>query len=150
MHPKKWTSLILLIGALSVHSQATGSTRLVPEKNVSIPNRFLFLIDASKTNESAWFSVTVAPNAKAPSPPFEAWLMLSDGTNEIVRHPLKNVGTEEVYRYQFEVTSKFLTQSQFVVRALEKPSSEESFWFFLKDFLKASDKKKVASVGPGL
>jgi hypothetical protein len=130
---------VLVIAAFTAPAEAATSTKLEPG-NVSIKERFLFLIEATKTNNAIRFSVTVAPNASAPSPQVEACLMLFDGQGEIVRQPLRDLhGTGEAYRFEFEVAPSLLAHSQFVLRDLGKGTAGsqgavDSFWFFLKDF----------------
>src|SRR5258707_6168562 len=131
-------SAVVVIAAFTAHSEISASTRVEPG-NLSIQKRFLFLIEATQTNNTIRFSVTVAPNASAPSPPVEACLMLFAGHGGIVRQPLQDFhGSGEAYRYEFEVASNLLAHSQFVLRDLGKGSvgsrAGDSFWFFLKDF----------------
>ena len=145
----KLIGAVVLFAALAANAQVT-STRLVP-RNVSIEKRFLFLIGATKTNDIVRFSVTVAPNAKTPSSPVEAYLMLFDGEGEITRQPLNNLhGQDQPYRYEFEVASRGLAHSQFVFRDMPKADIERSFaagsfWFFLKDFITAAAFDKRAA-----
>src|ERR1041385_4207335 len=136
---------VILFAGLALKAQLVSSTRLTPG-NVSIEKRFLFLIGSTRTNDTVRFSVTVAPNANRTSSPGEAHLMLSDGEGKITRKPLESMhGTNEPYRYQFEVSTNSVTYSQFVFRDI-KPKGEtagtNSFWFFLKDFAGAPRSKK--------
>ena len=150
---------VVVIATFAAHSEVPRSTRVEPG-NLSIKKRFLFLIEATQTNNTICFSVAVAPNASAASPPVEAYLMLFDGHGEIVRQPLEALhGSGEAYRYEFEVASNFLAHSQFVLRELGKGSvgsrgAGDSFWFFLKDFATPNPPNKRSasngSTAPGL
>jgi hypothetical protein len=128
-------------------SEVLTSRKLEPG-NVSIPNRFIFLIAATNTSNTIRFSVTVAPNASTTSPRVEAYLMLFDGQTEIVRRPLHDLQGRGASRFEFEVASKFLAHSQFVLRDLgrrspDRPEPGDSFWFFLKDFAGTSTTKHM-------
>ena len=150
---KHLIALGVVVGAFAAHSQVSTSTKVEPGK-LSAQKRFLFLVDAAKTNNLIRYSVTVAPNASVDSPRVEAYLMLSDGDGEIVRQTLQDLhGSGEAYRYEFEVASNLLAHSQFVLRDLGKGNAwgqgaGDSFWFFLKDFANTAPPNK-RSAGSG-
>ena len=60
---KHLIALGVVVGAFAAHSQVSTSTKVEPGK-LSAQKRFLFLVDAAKTNNLIRYSVTVAPNAR--------------------------------------------------------------------------------------
>ena len=134
-------AVLLALAELTASARLITSTRLDP-KTVTAQKRFAFKIDATMETNSIRFSVTVAPNEAAPSSSLDARLMLFDGEGEILCQALEVLQRKnQVVHYEFEVATNYLAQSQFVFRDMgggSVPTNRvsDSFWFFLKDFVR--------------